>query len=105
MKRPSRLIPLALLAAAILGHFANDQLETVGVVCLVLWILGCLFHWVVKEGKRQSREDQQFRRAFRKWELLQQLQAGVCPICRYSLIGNRSGACPECGTRFLDLLQ
>lgn len=33
------------------------------------------------------------RRSVRKWR-------GCCADCGYNLTGNRSGRCPECGTRF-----
>ena len=41
----------------------------------------------------------------RRQLLLDQLRACRCPICGYSLIGNVSGTCPECGTKMRELLK
>lgn len=33
-----------------------------------------------------------------RWRREARLRAGGCPVCGYSLTGNTSGTCPECGT-------
>jgi hypothetical protein len=33
---------------------------------------------------------------------MRQFESRVCPVCHYSLIGNRSGVCPECGLQSFD---
>jgi hypothetical protein len=35
------------------------------------------------------------------WRKRRRATAGRCPICNYSLAGNLSGTCPECGTPIL----
>jgi hypothetical protein len=80
------LIPLNLLTClhapaglALGGVWSRCML----VVC-VAWPIAYLLEWLVEAAQRNVRR----RRS----------SSGLCSACGYSLRGNVSGVCPECGT-------
>jgi hypothetical protein len=105
MRRIFPLLSFALILIAAIGRLTSAaRVESVGEIALVLWWGGRAIVWTLKETIRQARKDKEDRNIEKRWALLHHFQARVCPICGYSLIGNVSGTCPECGTKLRDLI-
>ncbi len=69
------------------------------------WLRGVLFVLSLAYGLTSVRRRRKRRLAGRQNLYWRRYLAGLCPRCEYSLAGLPEPRCPECGTRFDEVLQ
>jgi hypothetical protein len=93
-------ITIVLLGLVGLGMIFNRYVEAFSELVFVTWVCGFLIFRVVRNAISETRRQAALQAGMR-WQLMQQhIQSQTCPQCLYSLIGNESGVCPECGSNF-----
>src|SRR5438105_3452686 len=86
--RPSKIRYWCLIAAATLLPFLANPREPQAAALGSLACLGCVLLYIRSDRERVIRQNAERSR-----------REGVCVCCGYSLTGNVSGVCPECGIK------
>jgi hypothetical protein len=105
MKRAVAILSFALAILIPVAHFTSESLETRALQAGVIWVGGLLIAFSLRNVRKEMRIQRERIEQERRQMILDQLRACRCPICGYSLFGNVSGTCPECGTNARELLK
>jgi TPR repeat protein len=105
MRRILALITAIVILIWLVGLAISSTLTGIGLIGLVLWIGVLGIGYSVAIAVRERRQERIGYARLQCQNLRAHIDAAQCPTCGYSLVGNLSGTCPECGAEPYVLLR